>query len=234
MASIFTIVGTVTSIGDLRQSRSGKNYIRLELRANGDELLPLIAFERVAKKVIKEVKLGSHALVAGTVHGTNENVNSRYIDISLFVDNITNLDKESYSENKTKPTVNNTTSNSYSANSQNAGVQQNSGVQNRVQTELAQKEKEIQQKKVVNQQGLQNTESVSSEPKNNIAKDNKNSIITDDSTETNTSNSNRDNRVNGNGTASSSQNTTPPDAPSNDEDDFNFDFDDNENDSFFN
>ena len=37
MASFFAVEGTVTSISDLRRGKTGRNYIRLELKINTNE-----------------------------------------------------------------------------------------------------------------------------------------------------------------------------------------------------
>lgn len=99
MPSIFTLTGSVTSTGELRQSQKGSIYLRFEIRANEDELVPIIAFNELANNLAQNLALGQNVIVTGSVHGTRESLNAKYIDTSLFANEVINLNNTS-SKNK--------------------------------------------------------------------------------------------------------------------------------------
>lgn len=147
MASFFAVEGTVTSISDLRRGKTGRNYIRLELKINTNEILPAIAFEQIAEKINKEVHVGTYIVISGSVHGTKENLNTRYFDVSLYISNLVILDHQEPTERSTNKRTNNSeytnsniTVNSSFANSKNAKSVNN------VTQELAEREHQLEEK----------------------------------------------------------------------------------------
>ena len=268
MASFFVVPGTVSSIGDLTQGKSGNNYIRLELRINHDELLPVVVFEKLAEKLDRLVKanrihLGSQLLVSGTVHGTKENVNARFLDVSLFASQITDLQADSNQSdtaqtnsnfntsgtNNPRASVpnNNNTANSGFANKQNVNSRQ------RVEQQLAKKEKELEERSNASISSLndsQNNEnplndSAQSAKNNNTSIENavKNSKIYVDEKVDKGSKHNTTVKANTSSVPQISksvpENKDTTNEPNNEaeesDDDFDFNFDDEDsNDSFFN
>lgn len=239
MASFFAVEGTVTSIGDLRHGKSGKNYIRLELKINTNEILPAIAFEQIAEKINKEVHVGTYVVISGSVHGTKENLNTRYFDVSLYISNLVSLGHQEQTESSTNKRNNNsvyrnnnTTENSSFANSKNAKSINN------VTQELAKREHKLEEK--ANSASIKNNDATYIKSvKNNanfIEKGNKNSKIQSDDNAKDKLNNLND----GNSSPFSSESiksntqksTDEPNSPSN-TDYYNFDFNFEDNDSFF-
>lgn len=235
MASFFAVEGTVTSISDLRRGKTGRNYIRLELKINTNEILPAIAFEQIAEKINKEVHVGTYIVISGSVHGTKENLNTRYFDVSLYISNLVILDHQEQTErstnkrtNSSEYTNNNITVNSSFANSKNAKSVNN------VTQELAEREHQLEEK--ANSTGKQNNATSIKNNANFIEKGNKNSKIQSDD--------NAKDALNNIGGKSSSlfssdsvkpnnqKSTDEPNSPSN-ADYHNFDFNFEDNDSFF-
>lgn len=228
MASFFAVEGTVTSIGDLRHGKSGKNYIRLELKINTNEILPAIAFEQIAEKINKEVHVGTYVVISGSVHGTKENLNARYFDVSLYISHLVSLGHQEQTERSTNKRTNNsvyrnnnTTANSSFANSKNDESASN------VTQELAKREHKLEEK--ANSTSRKNSA-------NFIEKGNKNSKIQSDGNVKDKLN----NLSDGNSSLFSSDSVKPnnqkstddPNSPSN-TDYHNFDFNFEDNDSFF-
>lgn len=228
MASFFAVEGTVTSIGDLRHGKSGKNYIRLELKINTNEILPAIAFEQIAEKINKEVHVGTYVVISGSVHGTKENLNARYFDVSLYISHLVSLGHQEQTERSTNKRTNNsvyrnnnTTANSSFANSKNDESANN------VTQELAKREHKLEEK--ANSTSRKNSA-------NFIEKGNKNSKIQSDGNVKDKLN----NLSDGNSSLFSSDSVKPnnqkstddPNSPSN-TDYHNFDFNFEDNDSFF-
>lgn len=235
MASFFAVEGTVTSIGDLRHGKSGKNYIRLELKINTNEILPAIAFEQIAEKINKEVHVGTYVVISGSVHGTKENLNTRYFDVSLYISNLVSLGHQEQTERSTNKRNNNsvyrnnTTENSSFANSKNAKSINN------VTQELAKREHKLEEK--ANSASIKNN--AATYIKNNanfIEKGNKNSKIqSDDNAKDKLNNLNDGNSSPFSSDSIKSNNqksTDEPNSPSN-TDYYNFDFNFEDNDSFF-
>lgn len=239
MASFFAVEGTVTSIGDLRHGKSGKNYIRLELKINTNEILPAIAFEQIAEKINKEIHVGTYVVISGSVHGTKENLNTRYFDVSLYISHLVSLGHQEQTERSTNKRTNNsvyrnnnTTANSSFANSKNAKSANN------VKQELAKREHKLEEK--ANSTSRKNNASTYVKSvKNNanfIEKGNKNSKIQSDVNVKDKLN----NLSDGNSSLFSSDSVKPnnqkstddPNSPSN-TDYHNFDFNFEDNDSFF-
>lgn len=242
MASFFAVEGTVTSIGDLRHGKSGKNYIRLELKINTNEILPAIAFEQIAEKINKEVHVGTYVVISGSVHGTKGNLNARYFDVSLYISHLVSLGHQEQTERSTNKRTNNsvyrnnnTTANSSFANSKNDESTNN------VTQELAKREHKLEEK--ANSTSRENNASTYVKSvKNNanlIEKGNKNSKISkmqsvdnakdtlnnidDESSSLFSSDSVKPNNQ---------KSTDEPNSPSN-ADYYNFDFNFEDNDSFF-
>lgn len=228
MASFFAVEGTVTSIGDLRHGKSGKNYIRLELKINTNEILPAIAFEQIAEKINKEVHVGTYVVISGSVHGTKENLNARYFDVSLYISHLVSLGHQEQTERSTNKRTNNsvyrnnnTTANSSFANSKNDESANN------VTQELAKREHKLEEK--ANSTSRKNSA-------NFIEKGNKNSKIQSVGIVKDKLN----NLSDGNSSLFSSDSVKPnnqkstddPNSPSN-TDYHNFDFNFEDNDSFF-
>lgn len=239
MASFFAVEGTVTSIGDLRHGKSGKNYIRLELKINTNEILPAIAFEQIAEKINKEVHVGTYVVISGSVHGTKENLNTRYFDVSLYISNLVSLGHQEQTERSTNKRNNNsvyrnnnTTENSSFANSKNAKSINN------VTQELAKREHKLEEK--ANSASIKNNDATYIKSvKNNanfIEKGNKNSKIqSDDNAKDKLNNLNDGNSSPFSSDSIKSNNrksTDEPNSPSN-TDYYNFDFNFEDNDSFF-
>lgn len=235
MASFFAVEGTVTSISDLRRGKTGRNYIRLELKINTNEILPAIAFEQIAEKINKEVHVGTYIVISGSVHGTKENLNTRYFDVSLYISNLVILDHQEQTErstnkrtNSSEYTNNNITVNSSFANSKNAKSVNN------VTQELAEREHQLEEK--ANSTGKQNNTTSIKNNANFIEKGNKNSKIQSDDNAEDTLN-NIDNEKSSLFSSNSAKpnnqkSTDEPNSPSNtDYDNFDFNFEDN--DSFF-
>lgn len=239
MASFFAVEGTVTSIGDLRHGKSGKNYIRLELKINTNEILPAIAFEQIAEKINKEVHVGTYVVISGSVHGTKENLNARYFDVSLYISHLVSLGHQEQTERSTNKRTNNsvyrnnnTTANSSFANSKNDESANN------VTQELAKREHKLEEK--ANSTSRKNNASTYVKSvKNNanfIEKGNKNSKIQSDGNVKDKLN----NLSDGNSSLFSSDSVKPnnqkstddPNSPSN-TDYHNLDFNFEDNDSFF-
>lgn len=235
MASFFAVEGTVTSISDLRRGKTGRNYIRLELKINANEILPAIAFEQIAEKINKEIHVGTYVVISGSVHGTKENLNTRYFDVSLYISNLVILDHQEQTErstnkrtNSSEYTNNNITVNSSFANSKNAKSVSN------VTQALAEREHQLEEK--ANSTGKQNNTTSIKNNANFIEKGNKNSKIQSDDNAKSTLNNTGD----GNSSLFSSDSVKPnnqkstdePNSPSN-ADYYNFDFNFEDNDSFF-
>lgn len=235
MASFFAVEGTVTSIGDLRHGKSGKNYIRLELKINTNEILPAIAFEQIAEKINKEVHVGTYVVISGSVHGTKGNLNARYFDVSLYISHLVSLGHQEQTErstnkrtNSSEYTNNNITVNSSFANSKNAKSVSN------VTQELAEREHQLEEK--ANSTGKQNNTTSIKNNANFIEKGNKNSKIQSDDNAKSTLNNAGDE----NSSLFSSDSVKPNNQKSTDEpnsssnaDYYNFDFNFEDNDSFF-
>lgn len=235
MASFFAVEGTVTSISDLRRGKTGRNYIRLELKINANEILPAIAFEQIAEKINKEVHVGTYVVISGSVHGTKENLNTRYFDVSLYISNLVILDHQEQTErstnkrtNSSEYTNNNITVNSSFANSKNAKSVSN------VTQELAEREHQLEEK--VNSTGKQNNTTSIKNNANFIEKGNKNSKIQSDdnvkSTLNNTGDENSSLFSSDSVKPNNQKSTDEPNSPSN-ADYYNFDFNFEDNDSFF-
>lgn len=105
MPSIFALTGSVTSTGELRQSKKGSNYLRFEIRVNEDELVPVIAFNELADDLAQKLTLGHNVVVTGSVHGTKESLNAKYIDISLFANEVINLNNKTSKNNNSTQTM---------------------------------------------------------------------------------------------------------------------------------
>lgn len=235
MASFFAVEGTVTSISDLRRGKTGRNYIRLELKINANEILPAIAFEQIAEKINKEVHVGTYVVISGSVHGTKENLNTRYFDVSLYISNLVILDHQEQTErstnkrtNSSEYTNNNITVNSSFANSKNAKSVSN------VTQELAEREHQLEEK--ANSTGKQNNTTSIKNNANFIEKGNKNSKIQSDDNAKSTLNNTGDEKSSLFSSDSVKPNnqksTDEPNSPSN-ADYYNFDFNFEDNDSFF-
>lgn len=235
MASFFAVEGTVTSISDLRRGKTGRNYIRLELKINTNEILPAIAFEQIAEKINKEVHVGTYVVISGSIHGTKENLNTRYFDVSLYISNLVILDHQEQTERSTNKRTNNSehTNNDITVNSSFANSKNAKSINN-VTQELAEREHQLEEK--ANSTGRQNNATSIKNNANFIEKDNKNSKIQSDD--------NAKDTLNNIGSKSSSlfssdsvkpnnqKSTDEPNSPSN-ADYYNFDFNFEDNDSFF-
>lgn len=239
MASFFAVEGTVTSISDLRRGKTGRNYIRLELKINTNEILPAIAFEQIAKKINKEVHVGTYVVISGSIHGTKENLNTRYFDVSLYISNLVILDHQEQTERSTNKRTNSSehTNNNITVNSSFANLKNAKSVNN-VTQELAEREHQLEEK--ANSTGKQNNTTRYVEGiKNNanlIEKGNKNSKIQSDDCAKDTLNNIDDESSSLFSSDSVKPNnqksTDEPNSPSN-ADYYNFDFNFEDNDSFF-
>lgn len=235
MASFFAVEGTVTSISDLRRGKTGRNYIRLELKINTNEILPAIAFEQIAEKINKEVHVGTYVVISGSIHGTKENLNTRYFDVSLYISNLVILDHQEQTERSTNKRTNSSehTNNDITVNSSFANSKNAKSINN-VTQELAEREHQLEEK--ANSTGRQDNATIIKNNANFIEKGNKNSKIQSDD--------NAKDTLNNIGSKSSSlfssdsvkpnnqKSTDEPNSPSN-ADYYNFDFNFEDNDSFF-
>lgn len=238
MASFFAVEGTVTSISDLRRGKTGRNYIRLELKINTNEILPAIAFEQIAEKINKEVHVGTYVVISGSVHGTKENLNTRYFDVSLYISNLVILDHQEQTERSTNKRTNSSehTNNDITVNSSFANSKNAKSINN-VTQELAEREHQLEEK--ANSTGRQNN---ATSIKNNASlfeKGNKNSKISkmqsvDNAKDTlNNIDDESSSLLSSDSVKPNNQKSTDePNSPSN-ADYYNFDFNFEDNDSFF-
>ena len=235
MASFFAVEGTVTSISDLRRGKTGRNYIRLELKINTNEILPSIAFEQIAEKINKEVHVGTYVVISGSIHGTKENLNTRYFDVSLYISNLVILDHQEQTERSTNKRTNSSehTNNDITVNSSFANSKNAKSINN-VTQELAEREHQLEEK--ANSTGRQDNATSIKNNANFIEKGNKNSKIQSDDNAKDTLNNIRSESSSLFSSDSVKPNnqksTDEPNSPSN-ADYYNFDFNFEDNDSFF-